>query len=86
MSDNLSPARTVRTSYLVIGLIFCGIAGLWVLRATEVIKIQEFTWFGPAILIGAGVIALAASLLSVRRPKSPQSAQPNNLTEEHDHE
>lgn len=80
MSDNVSPARTVRSSYLVIGLIFCGIAGLWMLRATEVIKTEELDWFGPVILIGAGVIALAASLLSVRRPKT------NHPTEEIDDE
>jgi hypothetical protein len=47
--------------YLVMGLIFLGIAGLWALRETHVVDITEMSWLLPLSLIAAGVIGLAAA-------------------------
>ena len=56
--------RTLKThplniSYLVIGLIFLGIAGFWALRTLGVVEGQDVRWLGPLMLVAAGGIGLA---------------------------
>ena len=48
--------------YLVIGLIFVGLAGSWLLNETGVMADDGFQWFVPAVLLGAGLVGLLASL------------------------
>ena len=70
--------RSVKIPHLVFGLLFLGIAGVWALVATNVVTGDRLTWLGPAILVGAGVIGLAASLASTRnrRDKTQPDYQP----------
>ena len=53
----------LNVSYLVVGLVFLGIAGSWALREAGVVDLSEIRWLFPATLVAAGlvgVIALAA--------------------------
>jgi hypothetical protein len=72
------PDRTVKIPHLVFGLLFLGIAAVWALVASDVVTGDRLTWLGPAILVGAGVIGLAASLASTRnrRNKTQPDYQP----------
>ncbi len=57
----------LNVSYLVVGLIFLGIAGSWALREAGVVDLSEVRWLFPATLVAAGlvgVVALAAKGLS----------------------
>ena len=53
-------ARTVNVSYLVMGLVFLGIAGTWALRAGDVVDTSQMQWLVPLVLVAAGVIGLVA--------------------------
>lgn len=60
----------LNVSYLVVGLVFLGIAGSWALREIGLIDLSEITWLLPATLVAAGlvgVVAMAAKTL--RRPE-----------------
>ena len=74
MSDpthSQAPAdRTVKIPHLVFGLLFLGIAAVWALVVTDVITEDRLTVIAPAILVGAGVIGLAASLASTRNRRN----------------
>jgi hypothetical protein len=52
--------HTLNVSYLVVGLIFLGIAGSWALRESGVIDLGEVQWLLPLTLVMAGVIGLVA--------------------------
>jgi hypothetical protein len=57
----------LNVSYLVVGLVFLGIAGSWALRQAGFIDLSEVRWLFPATLVAAGlvgVVALAAKGLS----------------------
>ena len=48
----------LNVTYLVIGLIFLGIAGFWALRTLGVVDSADARWLGPLLLVGAGGIGL----------------------------
>lgn len=50
----------LNVSYLVVGLVFLGIAGTWALRAADVVDTAELGWLFPLVLVGSGVIGLVA--------------------------
>ena len=50
----------LNVAYLVVGLIFLGIAGSWALHAGGVIDNAQAGWVLPLVLVLAGVIGLAA--------------------------
>jgi hypothetical protein len=50
----------LNVSYLVVGLVFLGISGLWALRAANVIDLAGIRWLLPLTLVAAGVIGLVA--------------------------
>jgi hypothetical protein len=55
--------RTLKThplnvSYLVVGLIFLGVAGFWALRTLGVVDSEDARWLGPLLLVAAGGIGL----------------------------
>jgi hypothetical protein len=70
--------RPVNTTYLVIGLVFLGLAGAWALRETGVMDPDDFRWLLPLVLViagGAGVVASVVKQLGSGR-RSPEPADP----------
>jgi hypothetical protein len=61
----------LNVSYLVVGLIFLGLAGSWALRETGIVDLGEIRWLFPLTLVVAGVIGLVAFAAKGigRRPK-----------------
>jgi hypothetical protein len=70
MSDPTYPQppadRSVKVPHLVFGLLFLGVAGIWALGASDAISGEHLAVLGPAVLIVAGVVGLAASLANGR--------------------
>jgi len=58
--------RSVKVPHLVFGLLFLGVAGIWALGASDAISGEHLAVLGPAVLIIAGVVGLAASLANAR--------------------
>jgi hypothetical protein len=58
--------RTLKVPHLVFGLLFLGFAGLWALGESGAISGERVTILGPAVLVLAGVVGLAASLAAGR--------------------
>ena len=58
--------RTLKIPHLVFGLLFLGFAGLWALGESGAISGEGVTILGPAVLVLAGVVGLAASLAAGR--------------------
>jgi len=58
----MSTPRThpLNVSYLVVGLIFLGLAGSWALREAGVVDLGEVNWLLPATLVAAGLVGLVA--------------------------
>jgi hypothetical protein len=63
--------RTIRIAHLVFGLLFLGIATVWLLDTTNVIGPHDLAISGPVVLIAAGVVGLVVSLASSRRSHRP---------------
>ena len=57
---NSTTARPLNVSYLVMGLVFLGIAGTWALNATGVVDGADVEWLVPLSLVVAGVLGLVA--------------------------
>lgn len=81
----------LNVSYLVIGLIYLGVAGSWALRESGVIDFGEVQWLLPLTLVVAGAIGLAAfaaNQMTGRRRSENQDADtydsyPDTTSEEH---
>jgi hypothetical protein len=50
----------LNVSYLVVGLVFLGIAGSWALRVAGVVAATDVRWLLPLVLVAAGVVGLVA--------------------------
>ncbi len=57
---NSTAARPLDVSYLVMGLVFLGIAGTWALHETGVVDGADVEWLVPLSLVVAGVLGLVA--------------------------
>lgn len=68
--------RTLKVPHLVFGLLFLGFAGLWALGESGAISGDRVTILGPAVLVLAGVVGLAATLAAGRnRHRRERAAQ-----------
>jgi hypothetical protein len=58
----MSTPRThpLNVSYLVVGLVFLGLAGSWALREAGVVDLGEVRWLFPLTLVVAGLVGLVA--------------------------
>ena len=62
------PARQLGVGYLVTGLVFLGIAGLWLAQQVGVVAADDLDLLVPLLLVVVGAAGLAASLAkAVRR-------------------
>lgn len=59
---------------LVFGLIFLGVAATWALVQTELVTLPDLSLLGPAVLIVAGVVGLAATLAKGQRDQRGRGA------------
>ena len=60
--------HALNVTYLVLGLVFLGLAGSWALRESGVVVLEDVQWLLPLTLIAAGVAGLAAvAAKSLRR-------------------
>lgn len=50
----------LNVSYLVVGLVFLGLAGSWGLREAGVVDLAEVHWLLPLTLVAAGLVGLVA--------------------------
>jgi len=57
---NSTTARPLNVSYLVMGLVFLGIAGTWALHETGVVDGADVEWLVPLSLVVAGILGLVA--------------------------
>lgn len=72
MSTTTPPHDTsVKVPHLVLGLLFLGTAATWALLATGVVDADALPYLGPGLLVAAGVVGLAVSVVGGRRdPRS----------------
>jgi hypothetical protein len=54
------PTHPLNVSYLVVGLVFLGIAGSWALRAAGLVDAGAVRWLLPLVLVASGVVGLLA--------------------------
>lgn len=74
---NGTTARPLNVSYLVMGLVFLGIAGTWALHETGVVDGADVEWLVPLSLVVAGVLGLVAfATRGVRGRRSPEQLEP----------
>jgi hypothetical protein len=55
-----SVTHPLNVAYLVVGLVFLGIAGSWALQAADVVDAGDVGWMLPTVLVVAGLIGLVA--------------------------
>ena len=68
-------SRGVGIPHLVMGLVFIGLAGSWLLNEVGVIESVAVQWLLPLILVVAGAAGLLASVARnlANRPRSPHA-------------
>jgi hypothetical protein len=72
-----SMTHPLNVSYLVVGLVFLGVAGSWALQAADLVDVRDVSWLLPAVLVAAGVlglVAMAARGVSRRRGEDTSPA------------
>ena len=58
---NAPKTHPLNVSYLVVGLVFLGIAGSWALRTSGIVDSSDIRWLVPAVLLVAGAAGLVGS-------------------------
>jgi len=76
--------RPISISHLVFGLIFLGVTAIWVVGAATDVQAPALALWGPVVLIGAGVVGLAAIVVNSRnRAVSERFAEAAPLQTQH---
>lgn len=74
MTENTpTPATKTRplgVVHLIFGLVFCGIAAIWLIGEANDSDTSDLAAGFPVVLIGAGIIGLVAVLVNQRRAKA----------------
>jgi hypothetical protein len=74
MSDssrtNEPQPRPLGVAHLIFGLIFSGIAAVWIIGKASNTDVPDLAVGVPIVLIGAGIIGLAVSVLNQRRTRA----------------
>ena len=79
---NSTTARPLNVSYLVMGLVFLGIAGTWALHETGVVDGADVEWLVPLSLIVAGVLGLVAfATRGLRGRRTPDGTAGTGVTD-----
>ncbi|WP_310964639.1 hypothetical protein [Nocardioides terrisoli] len=68
------PRRGTKVTHLVIGLIYLGIVASWALGQGGVIGWGDSAYVFPAVLVGAGLLGLVASLAGRGSRRAPAPA------------
>lgn len=82
--ESVMSPRPVSVTHLVFGLVFSGIALLWLVGNLTDADAPRFELAAPAVLIAAGVIGLAATFANSRgrRTRSVEGAEAPTTREE----
>lgn len=67
--------RPLGVAHLIFGLVFTGIAAIWLIGQANDTDIPDLAAAFPAVLIVAGVVGLGASITNQRRARSRLIAQ-----------
>jgi len=87
-----TPPRPLGIAHLVFGLIFGGIAAVWLIGEANDTDYPDLAAGLPVVLIAAGIIGLVAAVISARRtrraaaPVAPAAEQTHEDTLVLDHE
>lgn len=72
--------HALNISYLVIGLVFLGLSGSWLLKETGVVDLGEVRWLFPMTLVLAGAIGLVAvAAKGLSRSKTDSSTEEQTI-------
>ncbi|HET6625635.1 MAG TPA: hypothetical protein VFG63_04545 [Nocardioidaceae bacterium] len=71
----------LNVSYLVVGLIFLGLAGSWALRESGVVDLGEAQWLLPMTLVVAGAVGLVAFAAKGLRGRTSTDTDTDSYTE-----
>ena len=75
MTENTATkTRPLGVVHLIFGLVFCGIAAIWLIGEANDTDLPDMAVAFPAVLIGAGIVGLAATLINQRRAKAQLAA------------
>ena len=80
--SNPRGTHPLNVSYLVLGLVFLGMAGSWALKEAGVVDLSGVRWLFPATLVVAGligVVAMAAKGLNRREDTSPDGGHDSQV-------
>ena len=73
--------RPISITHLVFGLIFLGLTALWIVGETTDAEAPALAIWGPVVLIGAGVVGLAAIVYNARTTRSTPAADEPDLAD-----
>jgi hypothetical protein len=80
---NAPKAHPLNVSYLVVGLVFLGVAGSWALRTSGVVDTGDIRWLVPAVLLVAGAVGLVAfAAKGISRGRQERNADTTDALDE----
>lgn len=77
-SEAAAPTRPLGVAHLIFGLIFTGIATIWMIGEASGSRIEDYAPGFPVVLIGAGLIGLMASVFKQRQASARAPAGNDN--------